>query len=201
MHSCLPKVGRRHEATPVFPLAHRAALAAVSAASPATAAAVGQYYPVRQHSPGLAAGVFSFLGVASIRTGRAGRLRFCIWLSLRKATNTPSRSAAQSAYLPLHQGQMLRSHIELMFKGKTGLASVQATDVNVVIQSRQSGDALTTFQSMDRDRHLLLCARLGYKIHTFRNEMDCRLDHGCSLTEACPLQGQFELDDDNNIVR
>jgi len=60
---------------------------------------------------------------------------------------------------------------------------------------------MAAIRDVDRDRHLLMCSRLGYKIHTFRSETDCRLDNGCSLTGACPLEGQFDFDDDGNIVR
>ena len=81
-------------------------------------------------------------------------------------------------------------------------ALVQGAKIAAAIRGRQSrGTVMMGIQEVDKERHLLMCARLGYQIHTFRSQNDCRLDHGCSLTSACPLHGQFEIDDENNIVR
>lgn len=39
------------------------------------------------------------------------------------------------------------------------------------------------------------CPRLGYAIHTFRCERECREDHSCPADLACPLAGEFLFDD------
>jgi hypothetical protein len=42
---------------------------------------------------------------------------------------------------------------------------------------------------------LVHCPSIGYAVHIYRSEWECRQEKGCKVGAACPLAGQFLFDE------